>query len=186
MSAMSWLSRGEMVALGWTLLHFCWQGTAVALAYSVIDRMTSRATSGVRYMVALLALMAMPVAVVATFVEEMQITAPVLVSGQTRGATRLDAVTRQGPVLREIPLAPVVEERSSWFAARAERVLPWVDGVWRLGVLLLCAAGAGRMVAVGAFATTGAGLGSRGVGARLQTDLRTGSSWAVGHATSVE
>jgi beta-lactamase regulating signal transducer with metallopeptidase domain len=127
-----------MVALGWTLLHFCWQGTAVALAYSVIDRMTSRATSGVRYMVALLALMAMPVAVVATFVEEMQITAPVLVSGQTRGAaTRLDAGIRQGSILWEIPLAPVVEKRSSWLAARAERVLPWVDGVWMLGVLLL-------------------------------------------------
>jgi beta-lactamase regulating signal transducer with metallopeptidase domain len=138
MSAMSWLSRGEMVALGWTLLHFCWQGTAVALAYSVIDRMTSRATSGVRYMVALLTLMAMPVAVVATFVEEMQITAPVLVSGQTRGAaTRLDAGIRQGSILWEIPLAPVVEERSSWLAARAERVLPWLDGVWMLGVLLL-------------------------------------------------
>jgi beta-lactamase regulating signal transducer with metallopeptidase domain len=39
--------------------------------------------------------------------------------------------------LREIPLAPVVEERGAWLAARAERVLPWVDGVWMLGVLLL-------------------------------------------------
>ena len=87
MSAMSLLSRGEMVALGWTLLHFCWQGTAVAVAYSVIDRMTSRATSGVRYMVALLALTAMPVVVVATFVEEMQVAAPVSVTGQTAGAT---------------------------------------------------------------------------------------------------
>ena len=55
MNSISWLSRGEIVALGWTLLHFCWQGTAVALAYSVVDRMTSRATSGVRYAVALIA-----------------------------------------------------------------------------------------------------------------------------------
>jgi hypothetical protein len=56
------------VALGWTLLHFCWQGTAVAVAYSVIDRMTSRATSGVRYAVPLIALLLMPVVVAATFV----------------------------------------------------------------------------------------------------------------------
>ena len=90
MSAMSLLSRGEMVALGWTLLHFCWQGTAVAVAYSVIDRMTSRATSGVRYMVAFLALTAMPVVVVATFVEEMQVAAPVLGEGANgRGCLKI-------------------------------------------------------------------------------------------------
>src|SRR5258708_16477091 len=82
MSTMSWLSRGEIVALGWTLLHFCWQGTAVAVAYSVIDRMTSRATAGVRYAVALMALMSMPVVVVGTFVEDIRVAAPSHTNGQ--------------------------------------------------------------------------------------------------------
>ena len=45
MSAIAWLTREETVALGWTLLHFCWQGTAVAVAYAVVDQVTSRATS---------------------------------------------------------------------------------------------------------------------------------------------
>jgi hypothetical protein len=85
MSTMSWLSRGEIVALGWTLLHFCWQGTAVAVAYSVIDRMTSRSTSGVRYAVALLALALMPLVVVVTFVEEMRVAAPSHTNTQPAG-----------------------------------------------------------------------------------------------------
>src|SRR5260370_34615242 len=145
MNSISWLSRGEVVALGWTLLHFCWQGTAVAVAYSVVDRMTSRATSGVRYAVALIALLLMPVVVAATFVEEMRVAAPSHANGQAAGANsslRVDG--RQGPVLQEIPLtlALAVERPNSWLVARAERVLPWVDCVWILGVLL---------VAVGAF-----------------------------------
>jgi predicted membrane-bound dolichyl-phosphate-mannose-protein mannosyltransferase len=92
------------VALGWTLLHFCWQGTAVAVAYSVIDRMTSRATAGVRYAVALMALMSMPVVVVGTFVEEIRVAVPWHTNGRAAGTMsgpRVDG--RQGPVLQEIP-----------------------------------------------------------------------------------
>jgi beta-lactamase regulating signal transducer with metallopeptidase domain len=140
MSTMSWLSRGEIVALGWTLLHFCWQGTAVAVAYSVIDRMTSRATSGVRYAAALLALALMPLVVVVTFVEEMRVAAPSHTNTQPAGeVSRPRVERRQGPTLQEIPLtqALAVERPNSWLVARAERVLPWVDGVWILGMLLL-------------------------------------------------
>jgi beta-lactamase regulating signal transducer with metallopeptidase domain len=140
MNSTSWLSQGEIVALGWTLLHFCWQGTAVALAYSVVDRMTSRAGSGVRYAVALLALALMPVIVVATFVEEMRIAAPHQMNGQTADTNSgFQVGVLQGSTLREIPLtlAPVLEQQNVWLAARAERVLPWLDGVWILGMLLL-------------------------------------------------
>ncbi len=140
MNSISWLSRGEIVALGWTLLHFCWQGTAVAVAYSVVDRMTSRATSGVRYAVALIALALMPVVVVATFVEEMRVAAPSHANERAAGAiSPLPVDGRHGPVLQEIPLtlALAVERPNSWLVARAERVLPWVDCVWILGMLLL-------------------------------------------------
>jgi beta-lactamase regulating signal transducer with metallopeptidase domain len=140
MNSISWLSRGEVVALGWTLLHFCWQGTAVAVAYSVVDRMTSRATSGVRYAVALIALALMPLFVMVTFVEEMRVAAPSHVNGQAAEAiSRPRFDRRQGAVLQEIPLtlALAVERPNPWLVARAERVLPWVDGVWILGMLLL-------------------------------------------------
>jgi len=138
--AMGWLSREEMVALGWTLLHFCWQGTAVAVAYAVVDRLTSRATATVRYAVALGALALMPLVVVATFAIEMQVATP-----QQSGATVVYVTTDMrepvlnAPLAREIPLAlaPMLEERGAWLASQADRVLPWVDGLWILGVLLL-------------------------------------------------
>jgi beta-lactamase regulating signal transducer with metallopeptidase domain len=41
--------------------------------------------------------------------------------------------------LQEIPLtlALAVDQPNSWLVARAERVLPWVDSLWILGMLLL-------------------------------------------------
>src|SRR3979411_1752460 len=129
MNSLRWLSRGALVAVGWTLLPFCWQGTAVALAYSVVDRMTSRATSGVRYAVALIALLLMPVIVAATFVEEMRVSASSHANEQAAGAiSRLPVDGRHGAVLQEIPLtlALAVDQPNSWLVAPAERVLPWV------------------------------------------------------------
>ena len=138
MSAMAWLSREEMVALGWTLLHFCWQGTAVVMAYAVVDQMTSRATSKVRYTVALAALMLMPVVAIATFAEEMRTVAPAHVAGYaTQAASSVQLGVKPRAVLHELPLATSLDEQGDWFAMRAERLLPWVDGLWLVGVLLL-------------------------------------------------
>ncbi len=137
MSAMAWLSREEMVALGWALLHFCWQGTAVAVAFAVVDRMTSRATSKVRYVVALAALMLMPVVVIGTFAEEMRAVTPAQVNGtefQTMPVVQLGV---HPPILHELPLASSLVEPMDWLKVFAERLLPWVDALWLAGVLLL-------------------------------------------------
>src|SRR5271156_2765290 len=138
MSAMAWLSREEMVALGWTLLHFCWQGTAVATAYAVANQMTARATSKVRYAVALAALMLMPVVVIGTFAVEMRTAAPAQVyrdTAQVISGAPLSVMPR--PIVHELPLASSLEKPGDWLAMRAERLLPWVDGLWMAGVFLL-------------------------------------------------
>jgi beta-lactamase regulating signal transducer with metallopeptidase domain len=62
------------------------------------------------------------------------------VNGQAAEAIsrpRLDG--RHGAVLEAIPLtlALAVERPNPWSVARAERVLPWVDSVWILGMLML-------------------------------------------------
>jgi beta-lactamase regulating signal transducer with metallopeptidase domain len=139
MSAMAWLSRQETVALGWTLLHFCWQGTAVAVAYAAVDRLTSRTQSQVRYAVALAALMLMPAVVIGTFAEEMRTATPAQINGQsTAQAFSVEtADVRSRTILHEIPLASSLEEPSDWLTMRAERLLPWVDAMWLMGVFLL-------------------------------------------------
>jgi beta-lactamase regulating signal transducer with metallopeptidase domain len=137
---MDWLSRGEIVALGWTLLHFCWQGTVLALAYAGVNRMTSQAASAVRYAVALGALALMPLVVTATFAYEMRVVAPAELSGQMINAiAATEWKTMQEPIARELPaaVAPIVKERGAWAAERVEQALPWVDAVWIGGVLLL-------------------------------------------------
>lgn len=151
MSALGWLSREETTALGWTLLHFCWQGTAVALAYGAVDRMTLRAGSKVRYAVALAALMLMPAIVAGTFAMEMRAVAPAGAKGRAALAvperdSEMNPSASPGVSpgvsprlgLHEIPLASsLVEEPTNWLTMRAERLLPWVDGLWLAGVFLL-------------------------------------------------
>ncbi len=137
MSAIAWLSREEIVALGWTLLHFCWQGTAVAVAYAVVDRMTSKATSKVRYAVALSAFMLMPLVVLGTFAMEMRVAAP---TAQTKDASPVITgfiFTDRTPTVHELPLASGFAQREEWLVIRAERLMPWLDGFWLIGVLLL-------------------------------------------------
>jgi len=138
MGAMAWLSQEEMVAVGWTLLHFCWQGTAVAVAYAVMDQVTSRAQSQIKYVVALAALMLMPAVVIGTFAVEMRAVTPTPVNGHsTQAVAGMHAGVRAMPILHDIPLASSLEEPADWLAMRAERLLPWVDALWIVGVFLL-------------------------------------------------
>ena len=51
---------------GWTLIHFVWQGTAIALAAAVVLRALSRRSADARYLVACAALAAMLAAPIAT------------------------------------------------------------------------------------------------------------------------
>lgn len=146
-----WLSHAELVALGWTLLHFCWQGTAVAVAYTLLDRMTARAAAPVRYAAALLALAMMPVAVALTFTDQLhtarlQIANPAQAVAVTLPATFAQSpepVLSQGP--QQVLQAATNFALESTFAAhetlaaRAEWAMPYVDALWLMGMLLLSA-----------------------------------------------
>jgi beta-lactamase regulating signal transducer with metallopeptidase domain len=153
LSPMVWLSRQEIVALGWTLLHFCWQGTAVAILFAMVDRITSHATSRVRYVVALAAFLLMPIIVIGTFSEELRvatqahsttrttlsaspITAPP-VGNAAQILSSLHLGISPKPTLHPLPLASSLEESTDWLATRADRILPWVDALWLVGVLFL-------------------------------------------------
>ena len=60
-----------MQSIGWTLVHFCWQGAAIAGLYAVAARLTARHSSHVRYVLALGALVAMLLCAVFTLAVEM-------------------------------------------------------------------------------------------------------------------
>ena len=120
MSAIAWLSRQEIVALGWTLLHFCWQGTAVAVAYAIIDRMTAHATSKVRYIVPLAALIIMPAIVIGTFAVELRVATPVYSIGSASTNASVDPSIWPTPALHELSLASGLENsKTSLLTMRA-------------------------------------------------------------------
>jgi hypothetical protein len=112
------------------------------MAYAVVDRLTSRATSTVRYTVALAALMLMPAVVIGTFVDELRVATQ---AHTTSDASFIPSAMHLGatptPILHELPLASSLEsnleEQGNWLAMRADRMLPWLDALWLAGVLLL-------------------------------------------------
>ena len=85
------------IALGWTLIHFCWQATAIALLYRLADAALSKAHSHVRYVAALVALLSMLAAAGATLAWESTRTADERVCPAPRGATPRMWQHSQGP-----------------------------------------------------------------------------------------
>jgi len=136
MQSFSWMQDGEMIALGWTLLHFCWQGVAIAFVYAAVDRMTWGAGVRVRYGVAILALMLMPIVAGITFVEQARLVVHVPQGGHDVVASQLGVI--HAGLVKGLPMAaPMVESGEVWIAGNARHLMPWIDGVWMAGVLLL-------------------------------------------------
>jgi beta-lactamase regulating signal transducer with metallopeptidase domain len=151
MSAYLGVHTGEVVALGWTLLHFCWQSAAIALLYVLVDRCTRSASASIRYSIAMVALVLMPLAAIATFVEQERLVVPMQSVAQPNLQDEQQSLmigSRLGSmhtaILEEIPAAaPTVSGGELWIAEHAGLLLPCMDAVWLLGVVLLAVRAAG-------------------------------------------
>jgi beta-lactamase regulating signal transducer with metallopeptidase domain len=147
-----------ITALGWTLIHFCWQATAIALLYRLADaavssahsHVRSKAHSHVRYVAALAALLSMLVAAGVTLAWEtarsasdriyqsawhdtwdvaaLRASTPLTTVGEPAG-TVYDPGT---PILTAARNAALAELRQDMRGA-----IPWLDAMWLLGVLCL-------------------------------------------------
>ena len=122
--------NSTLQALGWTLIHFCWQATVIAALYLTADLWLKKARSQTRYLVALATLSSMFLAFVGTLGYE----------------------TWRSSVASPLPFSnvltrPVVNVPINTFTTQIEvlangsitlhlvNLLPWLDGVWMLGVL---------------------------------------------------
>jgi beta-lactamase regulating signal transducer with metallopeptidase domain len=131
---MNWISPNAMHALGWALLHFLWQGAALAALAAAALALCRR--TGVRYLAALATLALMLLAPIATFFLYLQQhSAETLVSLPTSPAVR--------PILHPTAkTAPAVSSRFS-HAASSLDAIPWLVEAWLLGVALLSLRSAG-------------------------------------------
>jgi beta-lactamase regulating signal transducer with metallopeptidase domain len=129
-SLTSWLSPTAMHSLGWTLLHFLWQGTAVAALAAVLMTLCRRASA--RYVLAVGALALMLAAPVATF----------FLTNSSAAA-----LAKSSPVAQTRPRATsnVVATTSSSFShlSPALDALPWLVEAWLLGVAFFSLRSAG-------------------------------------------
>jgi beta-lactamase regulating signal transducer with metallopeptidase domain len=129
-SLTNWVSPSAMHSLGWTLLHFLWQGTGIAALAAVLMALCSRASA--RYTLAVFALALMLAAPVATFL----------------CLTSFEAAPAHSSSLAEEHSANTGNEpvKSSTGFSRLSTsldTLPWLVDAWLLGVAFFSLRSAG-------------------------------------------
>ena len=158
MSVVSVLLESSIgTAIGWTLVHFCWQGGLIAMFVWLLLRCTPADRAPIRYWIACSGLCVMAASFVATFC---------FVLGQTPSSPQnnIAKIGLQAPVLTvsseweqpaamtagDISVVPTLETPSI-LAQRASKtnlefvsenlslVLPWFASAWILGVVVLSA-----------------------------------------------
>ena len=136
MGVIDWLRTGETVALGWTLLHICWQSAVVALVYAVIDRCMVRTAAAIRYSLALGMLILIPVIAFFTFYDQQRLIVHVSQGEQPFIASQLGPL--HSTVANGLPFAtPAMAGSEIWIASHANILMPWLDAIWLAGVCLL-------------------------------------------------
>lgn len=121
-------------ALGWTLIHFCWQAAAIALVYKLADLAMKKNRTNARYTLALGALLCMLTASVATLAYEEtshRQAAPAVVGSVMGAKPSIQIIPRPLAVI-DMPSAPQQSMRLA-----ASDALPYLDAFWLLGVLCL-------------------------------------------------
>src|SRR5262249_49582401 len=138
---------------GWTLVHFVWQGVAIALLLVGVLALLRRSSSNARYAAACAALAAMAVSPIVTlrFVAPLPAVPlqrtlalpavePVAVSGLAVQPVTIDhdlgaaTIASFDSAADPVP-APTFQLPSPTVRDRMERVLPWFVVAWLVGVL---------------------------------------------------
>jgi beta-lactamase regulating signal transducer with metallopeptidase domain len=134
------ISPKLLQTLGWTLLHFVWQGAALAALFAVANTVCRRATT--RYALAVLTLALMIAAPVVTFTELTRQKDPAVRYG-AQGASAIAVKPVQGVSVTARPSAPAPEIPASQPAG-----IVWLVEAWFLGVVLLSLRTAGGLFLV--------------------------------------
>lgn len=147
-------------ALGWTLIHFIWQGALIALLYLSVSVLLRRWAANVRYAAACGAMLLMVIAPAVTMLSidysSYQAPATELALELTQSDQVLGAIT-QSPIEQltparqteiEAPLAPQATSMKRWMRERLPRTIPWLLALWFAGVLCLSLRFAGGLMMV--------------------------------------
>ncbi len=113
-------------ALGWTLVHFLWQGAVIGVLFAVIMRWMAAASSDARYLVGIATLALMLAAPVATFLVLWDGTPPVA-----------QAHVVDVAAVSAVAASPAAFSGWEAFQGRIDQAMPWAVAAWILGVFVL-------------------------------------------------
>jgi len=122
-------------ALGWTLIHFCWQAAAIALVYKLADLFMSKGKTQAHYVLALAALLSMLAASVGTLAyEEVQYRQAATISSSIISATAKPAmqIIPRPLAVMDMPAAP-----RETVKLLASDLMSYLDFFWLVGVACL-------------------------------------------------
>jgi beta-lactamase regulating signal transducer with metallopeptidase domain len=127
-------------SIAWTLIDFCWQAAAIAILYRMVSPVLARHSSHARYLLALVAMLAMTAAAAVTFTWQMQSTTPSRVLVTT--ASGIESAIGDS-VFPEHTAPGLIPSHSAAGSGPRVSYLKWndllqcVDAFWVLGVLAL-------------------------------------------------
>ena len=136
----NWISPDVLRTLGWTLLHFLWQGAGLAALFAVASAVCRSASA--RYALAVSALVLMLVTPVVTFTWLRAQTIPAVQTGAEGASTWAETSTQNATALSGSH-APVAESRTLQPMA-----MLWLVEAWFLGVLVLSLRTAGGLFVI--------------------------------------
>src|SRR5213082_64122 len=136
----NWISPEILRTLGWTLLHFLWQGAGLAALFAVAAAVCRSASA--RYALAVSALVLMMVSPVVTFTWLRAQASPAVQTGAEGALTWARSSTQHATALSG-SRGPVAETE----AGQATGML-WLVEAWFLGVLLLSLRTAGGLILI--------------------------------------
>lgn len=122
--------NGTLQALAWALIHFCWQATVILGLYVLVDFCLKKARSQTRYLIALTALSLMFVVFMVTLAYE-TVHSPVAQVPSLDSPLRLPGINLSVSTI----VSRMVSPNPTQAAFRWSALLPWLDGVWLMGVI---------------------------------------------------
>lgn len=152
------LAKPIFQALGWTLIHFIWEGALIAILYASVNVLLRRSTANVRYAAACIAMLMMLTAPAVTIFVVTRMQGPPLFGGpaaivtnsQTASVSALSQDDRlaTGFVTSEVEpaSAPKASPMTQWAADGLPRAMPWFLRLWFLGVVLMSLRFAGGLL----------------------------------------
>jgi bla regulator protein blaR1 len=136
---MNWFSPGAMESLGWALLHFLWQGTALAALAAAAMALCRRASTRYRVGVGALALMLLAPLATLFFDSQQHSVVPEIAKSSSLGAAVWTITTTTGAAR---------SSAQTFSLTPSLNALPWLVEAWLLGVAFFSLRSAGGFLLI--------------------------------------